>query len=379
MLQIGVLLPSSGAGAAIGQSARAAIRVAVDLANQNGGVNGHPVQTYFRDEGADAVTASIGLDQLLANQVDVIIGPGSSNTTVALLPKIVQAGVAACSPSASALELDTFPDRGLFFRTIPSDSLQAEAIAKVIEQTGDTSAAVGFVNDAYGRPFELAVEHALRARGIAVSDSVGYAVDDDEFSTEATRLAKAGNGAIALIGDPDAGFRMLAALAEATKASPRDIVLNDAMRKPWSLSLVASVSKDARHRIIGVSQSVQTSDKTLLAALTSKDPGATGLFASQAYDCANLFMLAAQRSGSTQPDQLAALVPDISAGGSVCATFVQCADLLKQGRNVDYEGPTGVLVLGKSGDPSAGEFEEFNFDDTGRDVLVQDITVTGNQ
>ena len=138
VLQIGVLLPSSGAGAAIGQSARAAIRVAVDLANQHGGVNGHPVQTYFRDEGADAVTASIGLDQLLANQVDVIIGPGSSNTTVALLPKIVQAGVAACSPSASALELDTFPDRGLFFRTIPSDSLQAEAIAKVIEQTGDT-------------------------------------------------------------------------------------------------------------------------------------------------------------------------------------------------------------------------------------------------
>ena len=64
---------------------------------------------------------------------------------------------------------------------------------------------------------------------------------------------------------------------------------------------------------------------------------------------------------------------------SVCITFVQCSDLLKQGRNVDYEGPTGMLVLGKSGDPSAGEFEEFSFDDAGRDVLVQDLTVTANQ
>ena len=38
-------------------------------------------------------------------------------------------GLVACSPTAAAMALDDFPDRGLFVRTIPSDSLQAAAIA----------------------------------------------------------------------------------------------------------------------------------------------------------------------------------------------------------------------------------------------------------
>ncbi len=365
-----MLLPASGEGAAIGQSARAAIRVAVGLANGDGGVNGQQVKLFFRDEGADTATAAESLQQLLDDQVDVIIGPASSNIAEVLVPTMVSAGVAACSPSASALALDDFPDGHLFFRTIPSDSLQAEAMAKVIEQTGETSASIAYIDDGYGRPFATRLQAALRRRGINIADSVGFAVDDDAFATEADRLVASGPGAIALIGDPDAGSRMLAALAEAIGAGPRDVVVNDSLRRPWSLSLLASVNDAEREHIVGVSQSVLTDDQDLLQQVTGADPTATGLFATQAYDCANLFMLAAEQAGSTQPAVIASLIPDISTAGSRCLTFVQCNALLGDHRNINYEGPDGSLALGSNGDPESASFDQFDFDDAGRDVTL---------
>ena len=375
VLRIGVLVPSSGEGASIGESELAGVRVAAALARSNGGVNGQNVELVVRDEGADAITAGVALQQLLDANIDAIIGPASSTVAIALAPTIVDADVAACSPSASALALDDFPDNGLFFRTISSDSLQAEAMAEVIEQTGETSASVAYVDDGYGRPFEAALEDALRRRGITVSDAVGFAVDDTEFATEAVRVANAGDGAIALIGDPDAGSRVLAALAQAIGSEPRDIVVNDALRRPWSISLLASVSAASRERIVGVSPYVRTDNAALFNSITAQDPNASGLFATQAFDCANLFMIAAEQTGSTQASMLASVIPGISTGGSVCTTFAECRRLIAQGRNINYEGPSGRLTLGSDGDVSAGLFDEFSFDSTGRDVSLRQIGV----
>lgn len=377
VLTIGVLLPSSGPGAStVGQSARAAIDSAVSTANAHGGVLGNDVVVYIRDEGSDAASAAVGLRQLLDANIDVLIGPASSNTAIALVPTIVDAGVATCSPSASALALDDFPDDGLFFRTIPSDSLQAEAMASVIERTGDTTAAIAYIDDGYGRPFEQALQARLRARNIVVDASVGFSVDDDEYRTEAARLINSSTGAIALIGDAEAGSRMLAELAAASKTAPRDIVLNDALRTPWSLSLLGSVSMAARERIVGVSPEVLTANRELLAEIATAD--ATGLFAGQAFDCATLFMLAAEKTNSSASADIAAAISDISSVGSTCSTFANCSELIGEGRSIDFGGADGLLTIGQDGDPVSARFEQFSFDTQGRDVTTQIITVTSN-
>jgi branched-chain amino acid transport system substrate-binding protein len=305
----------------------------------------------------------------------VLIGPASSTIAIALAPAIVQADLATCSPSASALALDAFPDHNLFFRTIPSDSLQAEAMAEVIEQTGETSAAIAYVDDGYGRPFEEAVEAALRRRGIQVSAAVGYAIGDSDFTAEASRLAKAGDGAIALIGDLDAGSRVLAAIAQAVGDQPRDIVVNDALRQPFTIGLLATVNNATRERIVGVSPYVRTDDSELLAAVIAKDPNASGLFATQAFDCANLLMIAAEQTKSTQPEMLASVIPEISVAGSACASFEECKMLLDENRNINYDGPSGRLALGANGDLSSAVFDEFSFDATGRDISKRQLEV----
>ena len=302
-----------------------------------------------------------------------MIGPAASNTAIALAPTIVQAGIAACSPSASALALDDFPDNGLLFRTIPSDSLQADAMAEVIEQTGETSAAIVYVDDGYGRPFEEALEAALRGRGIKIDDAVGYSADASNFDAEADRIVKAATGAVALIGDPDAGERVLAELGSAMEAAPRDIVVNDALRQPFSISLLAAIGANVREHILGVSAYVRTEDAQLLAAIAEQDAAASGLFATQAYDCANLFMIAAQQTASTDADKLKVVIPGNSSAGSACPSFVECGKLLAQGRRINYVGPSGRLQLGSNGDPSSAIYDEFVFDDSGRDVSLRTI------
>jgi branched-chain amino acid transport system substrate-binding protein len=377
VLRIGILLPSSGEGASIGQSARAAVRVAVERANNAGGVNGHSVELVIRDEGADTATAAASLQQMLDAQVDVVIGPASSNIALSLAEPMLSADVAACSPSASTLALDALPSRKMFFRTIASDSLQAEAMAEVIEQTGEGSAAITFVDDAYGRPLAKALQSALQRRNLTVTAFVGFAVDDDDFGPEARKIVAAGAGAIALIGDPNAGSRMLAALGNATGAQPRDIVLNDALRRPMSIGVLGSMSTAALGRVVGVSQAVLTQNGDLLDAIrVLTNQAATGLFATQAYDCANLFMLAAVQGASTRADVIVSQVRTVSTGGSACDSFSQCATLLAEGRSIDYDGPGGLVSIGANGDLDTARFDEFGFDSSGRDVTRHEVTVS---
>ncbi len=384
VLRIGVLLPASGEGAAIGQSARAAVRVAVAEANANGGVHDRPVELVIRDEGSDAASAAASFQQLVDSQVDVVVGPASSNVAISLASTIASSGLAACSPSASTIALDNIPSRTMLFRTIASDSLQAEAMAEAIERTGKSSAAITFVDDGYGRPFAQALRQALARRNVPVKAFVGFAVNDDEFAPEAAALVASNAATIALVGDADAGSRMLVALANATKSSPREIVVNDALRRPMSIGVLGSITEAVRSKVVGVSQRVVTpngdSDSgALLAAIAQlTKESATGLFATQAYDCANLFMLAAIRSGSTRADLIASEVVAVSVSGSACATFAKCANLLAEGRNIDYDGPGGRLQLGLNGDPTTADFETFVFDSSGRDVKKSMISVVAN-
>jgi branched-chain amino acid transport system substrate-binding protein len=265
------------------------------------------------------------------------------------------------------------------FRTIASDSLQAEAMAEVIEQTGESSAAIGYLDDAYGRPFAKAVESALRRRSIVITAFVGFAIEDDEFAPEAKSIVASGPGAIALIGDSNAGSRMLIALADEAVQSPRSIVVNDALRRPMSLSVLSAIEAETRAKIMGVSQSVVAQSDDLLEAIQAlTNQTATGLFAAQAYDCATLMMLAAVQGSSTKADVIASQMSTASRGGSACDSFVRCASLLAQGRNIDYDGPGGLLQLAPSGDLDIARFDEFSFDSSGRDVTTRSFTVSAS-
>jgi len=377
VLRIGVLAPLTGDGAPIGLSIRATVEFAVGQINEAGGVNGRAVQLRVADEGADIATATAGLDELVKDDVDAIIGPTSSTVTLSVLDTIRRNQILACSATATAMSLDDFPDDGLFFRTAPSDSLEAEAMARAIDQTGRSSVGLMYVDDAYGRPFADRLRQALANRSIAVTASVPFSPADSESDTAGEISEVAAAQVIAVIGAADSGARVVSAVVDATPAADTPIVVNDAMRGSPAADTFAQFPDAELERIIGVAPRARTDNTDFLDSLRAANPEASGLFAVNAFDCVNLVALAATAVGSSDPRAIAGQIPSVASSGTRCLTFADCSAGLMEGRNVDYDGPSGVLQLAFDGDPNRGVYDVFGYatDASERDMGLLTVNV----
>ncbi|MEZ5274268.1 MAG: ABC transporter substrate-binding protein [Ilumatobacteraceae bacterium] len=371
LFRVGLVLPSVGTGAEIGASIEAAVHLAADEINAAGGVDGQRVEILQRDEGDGASSAEVAIQDLLQLGVDAIIGPTSSADVLGTLRRPVTAGVLTCAPTATALALDGFPDSGLLIRTIPSDSLQAAAIATVVEESGNDSAAIVYLDDAYGRPLARAVEAQLRREGATVTTLAGFTTSADSLDEAAATVAAAGPEVVVVLADAANGAQAITSLAEVLDDRV-PFVVNDAQRRaaasaqPLPAALLA--------RVTGVAPVAFSGSNSFSTALELEAPDVTGLYAHTGYDCLNLIALGAVASGSVRPATVAAAITAVSSGGTTCTSFSACADGLAAGRNIDYDSPAGVLAIGPSGDPVAAVFEQFAFQD-GRDVTVRRFSV----
>jgi branched-chain amino acid transport system substrate-binding protein len=379
VLRIGVLLPSSGTGAPFGGPLVTAAQMAIDEINADGGVNGTPVQMVPADEGDSIASAAKAVGELVEARVDAVVGPASSKTALAVLGTLVDHRIVTCSPTAAAISLTAFPDDGYFLRTIPSDTLQAVAMAELVEGAGVDTAMVLAPDDAYGRPYADAVRAALVRRGVSVDPPVLYRSSDDARQAAVGAALASNPGAVALIGTGVGGRQMVEALdALAPKGLP--VVVNDGLRRaptvdatPLATTHIDVIGASPRS---GPSPSASWFTSAMLAR-TGGDPAELSVaFGAHAYDCVSLVALAAQAGGDNTSATVAANVRSVSTGGASCGNFVTCKPFLDQGRNIDLNGASGPLELDANGDPGVGLFDRFRFDDAGRDLTVGDLQVT---
>lgn len=360
-LSLGALLPRTGPGASLGEPMINSVRGAIEMINAAGGVLGQPVRLEVADESGDT-----GLEDLLAAGVDAIVGPASSLVALSQLGTIVDpsTGVVTCSPSATALALDDFPDNDFFFRTVPSDSLQMLAIARRVQRTGATSVAIGYLDDPYGRGLNDALTAEIEATSrIEIVDTVPFSPDQEDLSAAAATLVAGNPGLVVVLGDADDGGRFIAALDEATATvQGRDapqVIVNDALRAAHQT--MQTLDPQLREQISGVAP----------LARSYVDGGPEGAFAANAADCVNLIALAAEQVGSDAPTRIRGAMSAVSSGGAACAAFADCADLLDRQLEIDYNGLSGPVELSPStGDLVRAWFEVFEFDETGLDVEI---------
>ena len=370
-LVIGAILPRSGSAADLGSSMSDALAVGIAEINAAGGINGGPVRMITAEEGTNLATAGLAV-QSLAPRVDAIIGPTSSLNTLGTLGVAVDSGVLTCSPTASALALDTFPDNGLFFRTIPSDSLQAAALAKVVEASGSSTAVVVYLDDGYGRPFGEATENAIAALGTEVAATIGFTANEESISAAVTEALANEPEVVAVIADGVTGPAIINAI-DAAATTRISYVVNDAIRRPAPSA--QPFSPGLALRVSGVSPVAYADSPGFTKALLTINPDATGLYAHNAYDCLTIIALAAHATGSNQPTDIASAVNSVTSSGSGCSMFSECDALLTDGRNINYNGPSGNLSIDANGNVEAANFEKFRFDVSGRDVVDSVVAI----
>lgn len=209
-LKFGALLPHTGALASQGPPMFAGAKLAVQEINEAGGVLGQPVEWLDGDDGTSPQIAAATAERLIASGVQVIIGAAASGVSAAVLPKVVAAGRILFSPSATSEALSTVDDKGLFFRTAPSDNLQAKALADIVMRDGAAKVAIVARDDAYGKGLSSGVLADLTTAGLKAENirTLKYKIKEKYepgdrnalFKPLATSVRQFGPDAVVIIG-----------------------------------------------------------------------------------------------------------------------------------------------------------------------------------
>lgn len=191
-LTIGMILDRTGPEMTVARAQRAGIRVAVAEINAGGGVLGEPMKLLDNDAGGtDAAVATASVSSQLSQGVDAIIGTTTSAGTAAIMNQVTGAGVILASASASASGLGA-NGNGLFFRTVPSDSLQASALAELVAGDGHLSSTVVTENTPFGAVAALEVTARLEKLGAKVDSSI--VIDPTAVPSDLLQRVKAAAG-----------------------------------------------------------------------------------------------------------------------------------------------------------------------------------------
>ena len=198
---IGTILPQTGSLAFLGPPEFAGFDLAISEINAAGGVLGKPVTGIKGDSGdATTDTANQTVDRLLSQNVDAIIGAASSGVSLTVIDKITGAGVVQFSPANTSKTLSDYPDKGLYFRTAPSDILQGAVLGGVIADDGNATVGIIARNDAYGTGLAEDTKKALADAGVKVVVEKVYDEKAQTFDAEVDEIAAADPDAILVIG-----------------------------------------------------------------------------------------------------------------------------------------------------------------------------------
>ncbi|SEL28425.1 ABC transporter substrate-binding protein [Nonomuraea pusilla] len=360
-LTIGTLLPQTGSLAFLGPPEFAGVNAAIKEINEAGGVLGKPVQKFDTDSG-DTTTniASQSVDKLLSQKADAIIGAASSSVSESVIDKITGAGVLQFSPANTSDKFTTINDRGLYFRTSPPDKLQGRVLGDLIVSEGNDTVAIMAMQDSYGTGLADQITKTVTDGGGEVVERVDYDPKAADFSAEIAKIKAKNPKAIALVG-----------FAETSKVI-QELVKQDmpASKVKWymvdgnmSNTNYLDMPKGTMKGVKGTTPGAASPDdfRKKLAAVDPKLEDYT--YAPESYDAMNLIALAAEAAKSDAGADIAAKLAEVSKGGEKCTNFKECVDLLKAGKDIDYDGVSGPVEFNDAGDPAVATIGIYQYGD----------------
>ncbi len=199
-LTIGTLLPQSGDLAFLGPPEFAGVDLAVKEINDNGGFQGKPVKQVKADSGDGTPNiAPSETDKLLRAGADAIVGAASSSVSLSVIDRITGAGVVHISPANTSTAFDTYADKGLYFRTAPSDVLQGQVLASTAIDDGYQNIAILARQEAYGEALAKNVRKFFTQAGGKVVSFQLYDPNAANFTAEVNSIKGQDPDAIVVI------------------------------------------------------------------------------------------------------------------------------------------------------------------------------------
>lgn len=361
---VGSLLPQTGSLAFLGPPEFAGVDLAVQEINEAGGVLGKDARHVKGDSGdTDSGIAPAEADKLIKAKADVIVGAASSGVSMTVIDKILGAGVVQYSPANTSTDFDEgkYAEPDLYFRTAPSDVLQGAVMANLLVEDGRQNVAILARQDSYGETLAEQVKSGLEAAGSKVAVTSFYGEKAPSYDAQVDDVAAAKPDAVVLIAFDET--KKIVPQLVGKGVGPQDVATYfvDGNVADYSAESFAPDLKGVKGTVPGAEATGEFRERLLAVDPKLKDYS----YAAESYDAVITSALAAIAADNDSGEAIASELVEVTKGGEKCTTFKQCADLLADDKDIDYDGVSGPIEMSDTGSPTSASIGIYEYDAKG--------------
>lgn len=353
-VKIGALMDSTGPLAEFGPPNVDAVSLALKHVNDAGGVlDGRMIELLTEDDGTSEVIAVDAARKLITvDGVSALIGPLGSGPTLAVANAVtVQNRVPHVSSTASSPSLTLLEDDDFLFRTNVSDAFQGVILADLAYKLGYRSAGVMYINNAYGQGLADQFAESFGALGGAAT-TVSHEEGQPTYASELRQATGDSPDVLVAVSYPvSAGVYVREAVESGAAGT---FLFVDATKSDDMITAVGAANLEGTW---GTSpEGVQNDASARFAAEYEAEYGRdAGPFNAQSYDAGAIVALAIEAAGSDDPaairDGLRAVAnPPGTEIGPGAAELARGLQLLRDGRQINYQGASGPVDFDENGD-----------------------------
>ena len=213
-IKLGFIGPLTGDVANVGQNAKAAVEIAVEEVNAQGGVNGRVLEMVYEDSQCDGATASNAVNKLInIDKVVMILGGACSGETLAFTGLAEQTQTPVLSYCSSAPAISQAGD--FIFRNYPSDTFQGSFVADYVFNTlSKKNVAVLYVKSDWGNGIKDVFVNKFKELGGTIAVEEGYEQTARDLRTNLTKIKSAKPDLLYFLGYTEASIPGLKQVAE---------------------------------------------------------------------------------------------------------------------------------------------------------------------
>ena len=284
--------PLSGGEASTGTDEQNAVKYAIKLFNAaNPQFNVQLVSVDDQGDPSEAAKVAPAIGQ--NTKIIGLVGPAYSGATIASLPYYKAGRLPLISPSATRVSLTDPKNKSdygqpVFHRVVATDDKQGPALAKFATK-GVTSPKVFLFDDqsAYAVPLAGYVKAALKSLKITLAGTDSVPADTKDYSATVAKIKSSGANVVIYTGYYSAGATFVKQMR--ADAALKSVVFagGDGVFNSQFAVLAGDAAEGAR--LTGVAGLADAS-KTVAAAYTKSMGSEPGVYATESFDAANIFL-----------------------------------------------------------------------------------------
>jgi branched-chain amino acid transport system substrate-binding protein len=300
VLKIGTMSPLTGPYAADGNDIRQGAEIAVEIANEAGGLlEFSKIEIVSEDTACDPKQAVAAANKLINEKVSAVVGAYCSSSTIPASETLDEESIVMLTPASTNPKVT---ERGLkyMYRTCGRDDHQAPAAVKFMKDVEGVKT-IFIVDDktTYSQGLAEGVASSAEAAGITVLEHDHVNQGDKDYSAVLTKV-KAANPDLLYISLQNSATGALMVIQAKRMGIDAILMGQDAVYHP-KLIEIAKGDSEGMYCTFGAIDKDAPKYKEFQTKYKAKTGNEPGAYSAYAFDSATAYLMAVKAAGTTDP------------------------------------------------------------------------------